>query len=71
MRFLEAIASALVVACLVALVAWRNDVDMVTVPTVAALVTFLAVLLRSSGRAGHLGRTPSLRRRPGRRARLR
>lgn len=66
MRFFEAVASALVVAVLVALVAWRNHVDLVTVPTVAALMTFLAVVLRT----GHVGRTPSLRC-PGRRARLR
>jgi len=68
-RFFEAVASALVVAGLVALVAWRNDVDLVTVPAIAALITFLAVVLRG-GRAGHLGRTPSMRR-PAARRRLR
>lgn len=69
MRFLEALASALVVAVLVTLVAWRNGADLVTVPAVAALVTFLAVVLRG-GRSGRSGRSSSLRR-PVRRSRLR
>jgi hypothetical protein len=57
-RFVEAVASAVVVAVLVVLLAWRVGADLVAGPAGAALVTFLAVMLRTRS----AGRVRSMRR---------
>jgi hypothetical protein len=57
MRTLDGLAAAVVVGLLVLLLVWRLGADLVIAPTGAALLTFLAVVLRSG--AGH---GPSLRR---------
>lgn len=64
MRFVEGVASAVFVAALVVLIAWRVHADVVLLPTVAGLLTFLLVVLRTrSAGAAPFRRRAAARRR--------
>jgi hypothetical protein len=60
----EGVASAVFVAAVVALITWRVHADVVLVPAVAGLLTFLAVVLwtRTAGRAPFRRRASARRR---------